>query len=79
MLTFLRKIRKSLIQSQSVRNYLVYAIGEILLVMVGILLALTVNNWNEARKLLHKEIKIYKEIHSELAETLINVTEKVLY
>ncbi len=50
MLTFLRKIRKSLIESGSARKYLLYAIGEILLVMIGILLALQVNNWNEWRK-----------------------------
>ena len=46
MLTFFRKIRRSLIESGSARKYLLYAIGEILLVMIGILLALQVNNWN---------------------------------
>jgi hypothetical protein len=50
MFTFLRKIRKSLIEPGSARKYLVYAIGEILLVMIGILLALQVNDWNEERK-----------------------------
>jgi len=50
MLTFLRKIRKSLIESGSGQKYLLYAVGEILLVMIGILLALQVNNWNEERK-----------------------------
>ena len=38
--------------------------------MIGILLALQVNNWNESKKLLETEIQIYKEIHSELEETL---------
>ncbi len=50
MLTFLRKIRKSLIESGSARKYLVYAIGEIALVVIGILIALQINNWNEWRK-----------------------------
>lgn len=50
MLTFLRKKRRSLIDSGAIRKYLLYAIGEILLVMIGILLALQVNNWNEAGK-----------------------------
>lgn len=50
MLTFLRKIRKSLIESGSARKYLLYAIGEILLVVIGILIALQINNWNEAKK-----------------------------
>lgn len=50
MLTFLRKIRRSLIDSGSARKYLIYAIGEIVLVVIGILIALQINNWNEWRK-----------------------------
>jgi len=50
MLKFFRTIRKKLIEQQNVRKYLLYAIGEILLVVVGILIALQVNNWNEERK-----------------------------
>ena len=49
MLTLLRKIRKSFIESGAATKYILYATGEILLVMVGILLALQVNNWNEER------------------------------
>ena len=47
MLTFLKKIRRSLIESGSVRKYLLYSIGEIALVVIGILIALQINNWNE--------------------------------
>jgi hypothetical protein len=50
MLHFLRRIRRSLINTGATRKYLLYAVGEILLVMIGILLALQVNNWNEERK-----------------------------
>ena len=57
MLPFLRRIRQSLFATgaarkptSAVRRYLLYAIGEVLLVMIGILLALQVNNWNEERK-----------------------------
>lgn len=50
MLSFLRKIRRSLIDSGSARKYLLYAVGEIILVVIGILIALQINNWNEARK-----------------------------
>jgi hypothetical protein len=50
MLHFLRKIRRSLIDTGTTRTYLLYTIGEILLVMVRILLALQVNNWNEEKK-----------------------------
>jgi hypothetical protein len=75
MLTFMRKIRKSLINSGAVRKYVLYAIGEIALVVIGILIALQINNWNEANKLLAKEIKVYQEIHSELGETLEDVID----
>ena len=57
MLKFFRKIRKKLIEHPSkgrtgdnVRKYLLYAIGEILPVVIGILIALQINNWNELRK-----------------------------
>ena len=47
---FFRNIRKKLASENKVGSYLRYAIGEILLVVIGILIALQVNNWNEARK-----------------------------
>ena len=66
MLTFFRRIRKGLLNGGATRKYLLYAVGEILLVMIGILLALQVNNWNEWRKDREKEKKVLVEI----AETL---------
>ena len=50
MLRFFRQVRKTLIEQNKVRAYIFYAIGEIALVMIGILLALQVNNWNEEKK-----------------------------
>ena len=47
MLKYFRKIRQRLIDESNLKRYLLYAIGEILLVMIGILLALQVNNWNQ--------------------------------
>lgn len=49
MLKIFRKIRQKMIKNNKVTAYIIYAVGEILLVMIGILLALQVNNWNEKR------------------------------
>ena len=65
MLTFFRKIRKALLESGSTQKYLLYAIGEIALVVIGILIALQINNWNEWRK----EREMENGILIELAET----------
>jgi type II secretory pathway pseudopilin PulG len=50
MIKFFRNIRRKLIAQGKTANYLKYAIGEIVLVVIGILIALQINNWNEARK-----------------------------
>ena len=52
MLTFFRRIRLSLFAEKRVSRYFLYALGEILLVVIGILIALQANNWNENRKTL---------------------------
>lgn len=51
MIKFFRHIRRNLMEQNKTGKYLKYAIGEIVLVMIGILFALQINNWNEARKL----------------------------
>ncbi|MEM6321155.1 MAG: DUF6090 family protein [Bacteroidota bacterium] len=50
MLKFFRKIRQKLLSENSFSKYLLYALGEIALIMIGILLALQVNNWNNQKK-----------------------------
>lgn len=50
MISFFRKIRQKLLSQNRVTRYLAYAVGEIFLVVIGILIALQVNNWNEGRK-----------------------------
>jgi hypothetical protein len=68
MLHFLRGIRRSLINTGATRKYLVYAVGEILLVMIGILLALQVNNWNEERLSSKEELNILKSLLAGLVK-----------
>lgn len=65
MLKFFHRVRRKLLAEGKLKNYLVYAIGEIFLVMVGILLALQVNTWNENRKAKTQETQILKGIEKE--------------
>ena len=51
-------------------KYLKYAIGEIVLVVIGILIALQINNWNENRKMQLQEVKLLSDIQLELEKTL---------
>lgn len=62
MIHFFRKIRHKLADNNQFLKYSRYAIGEIALVMIGILLALQVNNWNEKRLAKLQEIIILKNI-----------------
>lgn len=62
MINFFRSVRKRFLSDNKLSKYVFYAIGEILLVMIGILLALQVNNWNEKRKTLNNEIKLVKQL-----------------
>lgn len=64
MIKFFRKIRYDLLEKNKTGKYLKYAIGEILLVVIGILIALSINNWNEWRKDRVKE----KEVLVNLVE-----------
>jgi hypothetical protein len=54
-------------------KYLKYAIGEIVLVVIGILIALQINNWNEQRKYKNLEITMLAEIRESLEESLAEI------
>ena len=73
MITIFRKIRKKLADDNQFLRYSRYAIGEILLVMVGILLALQVNNWNNLRSERALEVKYLRGIKADLQVDLINL------
>ena len=57
MIKFFRKIRQNLLLENKTAKYFKYAIGEIVLVVIGILIALQINNWNEWDKESKKEQK----------------------
>ncbi len=70
MILFFRKLRQRLLSENKFSKYLIYAIGEILLVVIGILIALKVNNWNEGHKDRKEEALIMQTLHDELKENL---------
>ena len=58
-------------------KYLKYAVGEVLLVMIGILLALQVNNWNEGRKVDQQGLKLIENLKSDFQRNLESVEEVI--
>jgi len=79
MIKFFRNIRQKSIQENKSIKYLKYAIGEIVLVVIGILIALQINNWNENRKEQNVELRILEEIKANLETTLSNFKSDTLY
>jgi hypothetical protein len=67
MLHLFRFIRKDLIQVNNVKKYILYAFGEILLIVVGILIAVQIGNWNQERKDRSEEREILTRISNEVA------------
>lgn len=73
MISFFRHIRQSLITGGKTSRYLRYALGEIMLVVIGILIALQINNWNENRKLEVLLTNIYKVVQSDLEQDIQSI------
>jgi Family of unknown function (DUF6090) len=74
---FFRKIRYNLMEKNKTGKYLKYAFGEIFLVMIGILLALQVNNWNENRKERIAEQTLYQTLINSLESDLEDANDKI--
>ena len=77
MINFFRKIRQNLLIENKTGKYFKYAIGEIVLVMIGILLALQVNNWNEQRKISNTIESLFSVFENEL-ETNIKESNSLI-
>lgn len=71
MIKFFRKIRQKLLSEGKTGKYLQYAIGEIVLVVIGILIALQINNWNEGRKEFRKSKALLQEFKRDLARDTV--------
>ena len=73
MIKFFRRIRQQLLSENKFSKYLIYAIGEIVLVVIGILIALQINNWNEN----NKDNKLEAEYYCRLLEDVEQDEEQI--
>ena len=74
-----RKIRQRLINQGNIKRYIPYAIGEILLVMIGILLAFQVSKWNDNRIKKDNEITYYKNIKDQINDDKTLIQSQIDY
>jgi hypothetical protein len=77
MIHFFRKIRQKTLTKNKFSKYLLYAVGEIILVVMGILIALQINNWNEARKVTAQEVVYLKSFKSDLQLSIFEIEQIV--
>jgi len=77
MIKFFRHIRQNLIMENKTSIYLKYAIGEIVLVVVGILIALQINNWNELRKERKLEVVVLNDIKDNIIRNNILIDDAI--
>ncbi len=73
MLSFFRRIRVRLLQQKRFSKYLLYAVGEIILVVIGILIALQVNNANENRKEAYRVEGFIKQLKLQIEKNVISL------
>ena len=72
MIKFFRRIRQNMIKDNRISKYILYAVGEIILVVIGILIALSINNNNEDKKARKQEIKYLKNLQIDIQAELKN-------
>jgi hypothetical protein len=78
MIKFFRKIRQKLLAESKMSKYLLYAFGEIVLVVIGILIALSVNNWNNDKQEKARIHDSYKSILNEINFVKSSVDKQIL-
>lgn len=77
MLTIFRKVRQALLTRNKFTSYFLYAIGEIFLVVIGILIALQINSWNQERQNRRQEQQILSQLLKEYRSNLSQIEEKI--
>jgi hypothetical protein len=77
MINFFRRIRKKMADDNRPLKYMRYAIGEIVLVVIGILIALQINNWNENQKSIKKGREILVDLRENLKSNTIQFQEDI--
>ena len=77
MLRFFRRIRQRLLTEHRFNKYLLYAVGEVALVVIGILIALQIDNWNEYRKEREQEKELLAQLKSEYQSNLEQLDSKM--
>lgn len=73
MIKFFRKIRFNQLKEGKFLNYLKYAVGEIILVVIGILIAVNINNYNEKRKQRNLQLSIFKIISEDMSSDTLTI------
>jgi hypothetical protein len=79
MLNYLKKTGKALLKEGKLVKYLTYAAGEILIVVVGIIVALYLNNWNHERENKKLEVQYYQSLKKQLKEDLKTLLDVMAY
>jgi hypothetical protein len=77
MIKFFRKIRQKSLTENKFSKYLIYAIGEIVLVVIGILIALQINNWNELQKKSNLRNEYMTSLKVDLTKDTIQLNDRV--
>jgi hypothetical protein len=77
MIPLFRKIRQKLLAQNQVTRYLAYAVGEIVLVVVGILIALQINTWNQNLQNLKQEQQLLAQLNIEYSSNLEQLNDKI--
>ena len=77
MIKFFRKIRQNLLLENKTGKYFKYAIGEIILVVIGILIALQINNWNNQQRDNQSELKYLNQIKNSLRDNDLILKERI--